>query len=88
NTRSGVFQELYESARPVYGIAASPDNDRLARLVASDDTFGPDADLIVLDRDGNQLLNRPRASYLSHSDGFLFIYPLAWNDNETVTVPV
>lgn len=88
NTRSGVSQELYESARPVYGIAASPDNDRVALLVASDDTFGPDADLIVLDGDGNKLLHRPRASYLSHSDGFLFIYPLAWNDNETVTVPV
>ncbi|MBB3127291.1 hypothetical protein FHS19_001945 [Paenibacillus rhizosphaerae] len=60
----------------------------MALLVASDDTFGPDADLIVLDRDGNKLLHRPRASYLSHSDGFLFIYPLVWNDNETVKVPV
>ncbi|OZB91662.1 hypothetical protein CJP46_26850 [Paenibacillus sp. XY044] len=88
NTQSGAAYKLYEFARPVYGVAASPDNSRVALLVASDDTLGPDADLIVLDRSGNKLLHRPRVSYLSHSDGLLFIYPLAWNDNETVTVPV
>ncbi|MDO7907771.1 hypothetical protein Q5741_15270 [Paenibacillus sp. JX-17] len=88
NLTTSETVKLYESKNPIYGVAASPDNSRVALLVASDSFLGPDADLIVLDEAGRKQYSKARASYLSHSDGLLYIYPFSWKDNATVAVPV
>ncbi|WNS45617.1 hypothetical protein [Paenibacillus sp. MMS20-IR301] len=87
NIKSGAAQKLYSAERPIYGMSASPDNSMAALLVASEPYIGPNADLIVLDRKGNSLVNIQKASVQSHSDGFLFIYPMAWKDPVTLAVP-
>ncbi len=32
-------------------------------------------------------MSRENAVFLSHSDGFLFVYPLAWEDNSILILP-
>ncbi|MEK4328871.1 hypothetical protein MKX70_23830 [Paenibacillus sp. FSL R7-0312] len=88
NITTGEAKKLYTAKRPVYGLTASPDNSQAALLVASEPYIGPDADLIVLNRKGEEVFSKPRASVQSHSDGFLFIYPMAWKDPGILTVPV
>lgn len=69
-------------------MAASPSGDRIALLTASDEYIGPEADLLLLNSKGRKLASWPRAAYMSHSDGFLFPYPLTWPDEDTVAVPI
>lgn len=88
NIATGEAKKLYSAKRPVYGLTASPDNSQAALLVASEPYIGPDADLIVLNRKGEEVFSKPKASVQSHSDGFLFIYPMAWKDPSILTVPV
>ncbi|AIQ58347.1 hypothetical protein [Paenibacillus borealis] len=87
NIITGEAKKLYSAKRPVYGLTASPDNSQAALLVASEPYIGPDADLIVLNRKGEEIFSKPKASVQSHSDGFLFIYPMAWKDSVTLAVP-
>lgn len=87
NIVTGEAKKLYSAKRPVYGLTASPDNSQAALLVASEPYIGPDADLIVLNRKGEEIFSKPKASVQSHSDGFLFIYPMAWKDSVTLAVP-
>lgn len=88
NWRTGKTSKLYDSPQAVYGVASSPSGDRIALLTASDEYIGPEADLLLLDRKGQKLASWPRAAYISHSDGFLFPYPLTWPDEDTVAVPI
>lgn len=87
NISTGETYKLYTSERAINGIAASPDNSRVAILV-TDDLLTPEEQLIVFDREGREVYNMPKASYASHSDGFLFVYPMAWKDAQHVTVPL
>lgn len=87
NIANGTTRKLYASEQPINGIAASPDNSRVAVLVA-DAYLTPEEQLLVFDREGNKVYNLPKASYASHSDGYLFVYPMAWTDNHHVTVPL
>lgn len=88
NWRTGETSKLYASPQAVYGVAASPSGDRIALLTASDEYIGPEADLLLLNSKGRKLASWPRAAYMSHSDGFLFPYPLTWPDEDTVAVPI
>ncbi|MGG4397806.1 hypothetical protein ABEX25_26270 [Paenibacillus thiaminolyticus] len=88
NWRTGETSKLYDSPQAVYGVAASPSGDRIALLTASDEYIGPEADLLLLNSKGRKLASWPRAAYISHSDGFLFPYPLTWPDEDTVAVPI
>jgi hypothetical protein len=87
NVMSGHTKKLYSATSPVYGIAASPDNSKVALLIASEKTLSTYADLIVLNAKGKTLYSKKKAAYLSHSDGFLFVYPMAWTDSHTIVVP-
>lgn len=87
NTVTGEARKLYTAKHPIYGLAASKDNSRAALLVASEPYIGPNADLIILDREGEQIYSKPKASVQGHSDGFLFIYPMAWTNDTTLAVP-
>ncbi|MNB94447.1 hypothetical protein D3C75_415990 [compost metagenome] len=80
-------KKLHVFDKPVYGMSSSPDGTRIAVLYAHDDYIGPGADLLVLDQKGTTLLSRENAAFLSHSDGFLFVYPLAWEDNTILILP-
>ncbi|QUL54343.1 PD40 domain-containing protein [Paenibacillus tritici] len=80
-------KQLHTFNKPVYGMSSSPDGTRIAVLTAHDDYIGPGADLLVLDEKGNTLLSRENAVYLSHSDGFLFVYPLTWEDDSILLLP-
>ncbi|CAM4263707.1 hypothetical protein [Paenibacillus typhae] len=80
-------KKLHVFDKPVYGMSSSPDGTRIAVLYAHDDYIGPGADLLVLDQKGNKLLSRENAAFLSHSDGFLFVYPLAWEDDSILILP-
>jgi hypothetical protein len=84
---SGNALMLYESSRPVYGIASSPDGQQVALLVASELSLGAYADLIIVDSEGTESLNIPKASYMAKSDGYLIAYPLTWADRFTVAAP-
>jgi len=86
--KEGKARKLYDSQEPVYGIASSPDGKRIGLLVASDTFLGPMADLVVLDQNGKKLKQWPDAGFMSHSDGFLFGYPMTWTDNDTVAAPL
>ncbi|RED55716.1 hypothetical protein [Cohnella lupini] len=88
NNKSGKTRKLYTSKLPVYGVAASPDNSRVALLTASEPGLTPFADLIVLDRNGREVYGKPKASYISHSDGFLVVYPMVWTDEHNIAVPL
>ncbi|NQX48593.1 hypothetical protein HQN87_24995 [Paenibacillus tritici] len=80
-------KQLHTFNKPVYGMSSSPDGTRIAVLTAHDDYIGSGADLLVLDEKGNTLLSRENAVYLSHSDGFLFVYPLTWEDDSILLLP-
>ncbi|MDF9841288.1 MULTISPECIES: hypothetical protein [unclassified Paenibacillus] len=80
-------RKLHVFDKPVYGMSSSPDGTRIAVLYAHDDYIGPGADLLILDQKGNTLLSRENAAFLSHSDGFLFVYPLAWEDDSILILP-
>ncbi|KAE9084354.1 hypothetical protein PF010_g20863 [Phytophthora fragariae] len=88
NRETGKATKLYVSARPIYGIAASPDNSKVAILIASDPFTGADADLAVFDKTGKKLFGSKKAAYVSHSDGFLFVYGMKWTDDKTIAVPL
>jgi hypothetical protein len=87
NVKSGHTKKLYSATNPVYGIAASPDNSKVALLIASGNSLSTYADLIVLNAKGKTIYSKKKAAYLSHSDGFLFVYPMAWSDSHTLAVP-
>ena len=72
----------------VYGIAASPDNSNVAILVVSDQHLGSYADLLVLDAEGNAVYRKDKAAHIPKSDGFVYVYPMAWIDEHTVVVPL
>ncbi|MFF2479382.1 hypothetical protein [Paenibacillus sp. NPDC058071] len=82
-----ALSKLRSFKRPVYGMSSSPDGKKIAVLMASDEYLGPDADLIVLNDKGQTIFSRSRAVYLSHSDGFLFMYPIEWQDNRRIILP-
>lgn len=85
---AGSAVKLYESPTAVHGLAASPDGDRIALLVSPDaDRLTADADLLVLDANGQPMTRYPKATFGAHSDGFLFAKPLHWIDGRTVAVP-
>ncbi|WP_042199261.1 hypothetical protein [Paenibacillus camerounensis] len=80
-------KKLHVFDKPVYGMSSSPDGTRIAVLYAHDDYIGPGADLLVLDQKGTTLLSRENAAFLSHSDGFLSVYTLSWEDNTILILP-
>lgn len=71
-------EKLHVFDKPVYGMSSSPDGKRIAVLTAHDEFIGPAADLTVLDQKGKILHSKENASFISHSDGFLFVYSLTW----------
>lgn len=87
NIKTGQTKKLRVMTNAVYGIAASPDNRKVALLTATEKELGTSADLSVMDANGKLLYTKKQASYISHSDGFLFVYPMAWADSRTVVVP-
>ncbi|GMK37746.1 hypothetical protein PCCS19_08000 [Paenibacillus sp. CCS19] len=84
--RDGTKQSIYQSDRPIYGIAASPDGKHVAVLMDTEH-IGPDADLVVIDAKGKVVSTFAKAAYINHSEGFHFIYPVRWTDNRTIEVP-
>lgn len=80
-------KKLHVFNKPVYGTSSSPDGKRIAVLTAHDAFIGPGADLTVLDQQGKILHSRENAAFLSHSDGFLFVYPLTWEDDSHLILP-
>ncbi|MFC4101648.1 hypothetical protein [Paenibacillus xanthanilyticus] len=83
----GTATKLYVSARPIYGVAISPEGKRVAILSSSDKYLGSFADLTLLKTDGSVASRWEKAAYAGHSDGFLFVYPMAWTDDHTVALP-
>ncbi|MFD0590188.1 hypothetical protein ACFQZE_19575 [Paenibacillus sp. GCM10027627] len=86
--KDGSTKEIYKAERPIYGMAASPNGKFIAILLDSDSNLGPYADLVVLDENGGLLSEFKKAAYTSHSEGWHFIYPIAWTDSETIAVPL
>ncbi|MBP1993760.1 hypothetical protein [Paenibacillus eucommiae] len=87
NRKTGEAKKLYSSEKPIYGMASSPDSNRIAILVSSESFIGPFADLIVINKEGKEIFRKKEASYVGHSDGFLFVYPMTWVDDQTIGVP-
>ncbi|RJX37580.1 hypothetical protein D3P09_21625 [Paenibacillus pinisoli] len=81
-------QEVYTTDRLIYGMAASPDGKHAAILADSSGSLGPYADLVIINADGGLVAEFKEAAYSGHSDGWHFIYPVRWNDNETIEVPI
>ncbi|MFD0712655.1 hypothetical protein [Paenibacillus sp. GCM10027626] len=89
NWKAGTASKLYESPeRPVYGISSSPGGKEVALLVAADQFIGADADLLILNDKGKVLKKMAKAAFVSHSDGFLFPYPVSWLDDKQIIVPI
>lgn len=84
----GTRQPIYEFDRPVYGMASSPDGERVAVLLDAERNLGPYADLVVLDAEGKVVSEFAKAAYTGHSEGWHFIYPVTWADNATIVVPL
>ncbi|MFF2887261.1 hypothetical protein [Paenibacillus sp. NPDC057967] len=87
-TNGGQKKLIYTSDRPIYGMAASPDGKHVAVLTDSSGGLGPYADLRVIDADGKLVSEFKEAAYIGHSDGWYFIYPVRWTDNERIEVPI
>lgn len=86
NAKDGTKQLIYQSDRPIYGIAASPDGKHIAVLMDTE-YVEPDANLVVIDAKGKVVSSFEKAAFMSHSEGFHFIYPVRWTDNDTIEVP-
>ncbi len=71
----------------IYGLASSPDGSKVAVLTDSERALGSTADLHVFDASGQRLFHYEKAAYIGHSDGWHFVYPMAWQDNDRVAVP-
>ncbi|WP_020618238.1 hypothetical protein [Paenibacillus daejeonensis] len=81
-------QQLYHSDRAIYGMAASPDGKHVALLVDAEGNLGPSADLIILNAEGQVVSTFANAAYMNHSEGWHWIYPVKWQDDETIIVPL
>jgi len=81
------LKKLHEFDQPVYGISSSPDGKKIAVLYAHDEFVGPSADLVVLNNRGKIIDTYENAAFVSHSDGFLFEYPLSWQDDNNIILP-
>ncbi|WP_127534348.1 TolB-like translocation protein [Paenibacillus kobensis] len=88
NAADNKSQLIYESERPIYGMASSPDGQYIAVLLDSESNLGPYADLLVIDAKGEVISEFLRAAYMGHSEGWHFIYPVRWMDKETIAVPL
>lgn len=84
----GEPNPIYVASKPIYGSALSENKQLLALLIASDDFIGAEADLIVIDLQGKVVYEAERISYIGHSDGFHFLYPMEWTNEHTVAVPL
>lgn len=87
NLKDFTRTKLHVFNKPVYGMSSSPDRKRIAVLTAHDEFIGPEADLTVLDQQGKILHSQQNAAYISHSDGFLFVYSLTWEDDSHLLLP-
>ncbi|GGG59727.1 hypothetical protein [Paenibacillus radicis (ex Gao et al. 2016)] len=85
--KDGKRELLYKFDKPVYGLSSSPDGKKIAVLYAHDDLIGPVADLKVFDAKGKPIYTLENAAHMSHSGGFLFVYPLSWADNSHLILP-
>lgn len=89
NDAKGTKKLIYRSEdEAIYGLAASPDGSKVAVLTDSERNLGSYADLRIFDETGDLLSHHEKAAYMGHSDGWHFIYPAAWRDNDTVVVPL
>lgn len=88
NLIDGLKTPIYESDRAIYGMASSPSGTHIAILVSSDLYLGSYADLVVIDAKGKIVSQFSKVAYMGHSDGWHFIYPVMWIDNDTITVPL
>jgi len=88
DSSDGKQLAIYESDRPIYGMASSPDGKHIALLVDSERNLGPYADLVVIDANGKTVSTYTKAAYSGHSEGWHLIYPVTWRDDETVAVPL
>ncbi|MHA6482504.1 hypothetical protein ACX1C1_11460 [Paenibacillus sp. strain BS8-2] len=70
----------------IYGLASSPDGSKVAVLIDSNRNLGTYADMLIFDASGNQLSLYEKATYIGHSDGFHFVYPAGWLDNDRVAL--
>lgn len=87
NLKDFTRTKLHVFNKPVYGMSSSPDGKHIAVLTAHDEFIGPAADLTVLDQKGKILHSQQNTAFISHSDGFLFVYPLTWEDNSHLLLP-
>ncbi|OUS69076.1 hypothetical protein B1748_32140 [Paenibacillus sp. MY03] len=82
-------KRIYQSEEAsIYGIASSPDGDKVAVLTDSEGFLGSYADLWIFDATGKRLAHHEKAAYIGHSDGWHFVYPMVWQDSDTVAVPL
>jgi len=86
----GETVKLYESPVPIRSVASSPDGRRVALLVSADGGSGgaltAEADALVLSASGETLRRIPRVTFGGHSDGFLFVLPMRWANDNTIAV--
>jgi len=85
--KKGTATKLYDAPRAVYGVTSSPDGSEIALLVTTEEGLSPSADLIIVDSTGKLKKSIPKAAYISHSDGFLFPYPVSYQSADTIVVP-
>lgn len=88
NVADETKQAIYKSERPIYGMASSPDGGHIAILVDSEMNLGPYADLLIIDDKGKVVSEFTKAADIGHSEGWHFIYPVAWTDSDTIAVPL
>jgi len=85
--KKGIATKLYDAPRAVYGVTSSPDGSEIALLLATEEALTPSADLVVVNSTGKVMKSIPKAAYISHSDGFLFPYPVSYQSADTIVVP-
>jgi len=85
--KKGTATKLYDAPRAVYGITSSPDGSEIALLLTTEEGLSPSADLVIVDSTGKLMKSIPKAAYISHSDGFLFPYPVSYQSADTIVVP-
>lgn len=86
NIATGKAVKLQDFDKPIYAVASSPDGKRIAVLESADDNLGAVANLLVLNKDGQELYKHDNAAYMNKSDGFLFPYAMSWIDPSSIAV--
>lgn len=79
------LEKIYEAPNAIYGITSSPDSAKIAILYSHDSYIGPNADLIILNQEGESELFIENATKIDHSDGVIAgFYPIYWDEDNQI----